>query len=193
MRRTMDGDGPYAELCTSKVRAGFEIYMARYPDFVTHGSADERFRAWKHHIVTGEMYEERTCIIELPYLLITDLEGRFTIHFCGRFSGSPYTKTDEVFWELVSENRDHALLGKEMAMFFLNLMNRSGWGIELNPDVAYYIRSWLIERDNTVGELDLAELESQLSSERLDFVKRAVARSDLKSVLETTPACGPID
>jgi hypothetical protein len=177
--------------CVRGTRAAFDLYHQRYPQFAESGDEETRFKRWKWHIVSSGGYGERHCIIHLPYLLIPDLEGGSDLIFCGRFSGVPITKTDQIFFEIVSEMRDHAQLGISESMQFLMLLNGSLWDIELNPDVDYFVRKWLAQSGYKAKGVETDHLQPVLTPERKAFVDEALVRGDLKSVLETTAPCTP--
>ncbi|MEP2556075.1 MAG: hypothetical protein ABJH63_01335 [Rhizobiaceae bacterium] len=183
-----------AKRCKELLKVSFAIYHQRYPEFAKSGGPEQRFKAWKRHMaVDYDDSDAAFCELYLIFIRVLEPESAPGIVFCGRFSGPPENERDRFFFEHMSEIRNYALLGSGRAMSSLYLLNFPNTGVSLNPDVHYFVRVWLAAGKYFYfgAGTSTEHLKEQLPLARQRFVELAVARNDLKSVLDTTPPCEP--
>jgi len=181
--------------CVASLRRDFALYNERYPAFSRIGGQEQRFAAWKRHLVQSHYagYGIGDCVTRLPALELHDGYDRYSVtglHFCGRFSHSPVTALERRFESIISELVASAETGTLEGISALLLADELLVFVNLNGDVEYALRqSWRYNRHGGQEEWDTGPLSDQLTPARRAFVDRAVEDGDLARVLATTAAC----
>ncbi len=179
----------YIENCELELKIGFDIYKSRYPRFAEIGDKENRFSAWKRHIVEQSKSGLQYCVVDLPFVRFIELFYWGDLIYCGQFSREPETSVEHERVQALSEIIDYARLGKPSALSVLLILNGPDGKVRLNPDLEYYMRRLFKKLGVYDDEWDTAHLEPALSPQRQAFVEAAVEREDFAAVLDTTEPC----
>ncbi len=184
--------GKPTDFCPNVISVQFEIYNDRYPGFAEIGTEEERFKAWKIHIVEGTYDKSLDCIVGEPFMKILDVRREVELVFCGVFSRQPISQSEKAFVNLVVEMLDYMKLGIGSVIGDLIILHKPDdpyVRVNLNPDVEYLFRKSLKLMDIYEGHFNTDHLEPHLTKQRMDFIDAAVQNRDFDAVLDTTPPC----
>ncbi|NKB53813.1 MAG: hypothetical protein GKR97_16620 [Rhizobiaceae bacterium] len=179
----------YTNNCGLGIQAQYKIYNDRYPEFAKVADENERFLAWKYHIVADGKDWLGGCVFGMSFLTILDLIYQVELVFCGVFSRQPNSPVEKAFVDSVVEMREYLKLDVGVMMSHVLILHESGSSVNLNPDVEYYIRKSLEMKDLYDETFRTDHLEELLTRQRRAFLDAAVQNRDFDAVLDTTPPC----
>lgn len=177
--------------CNETLEVEFGIYNRRFSGFDQFGDADQRFLAWKYHIVSDDMSfvvcATHHAVFEIA--AIQDEIGKTGLMFCGKFSREPVSPLERKFVQLIEEMLSYALLGSPDAYESFTYVSEFQGLIDLNPDVEFFLREGLRRAEIFKAEWDTSHLVDQLTPQRRQFLDKAIEADDFAAVLETTAPC----
>ena len=133
-----------ANICEIIVRAEYDLYLQRYPDFKDTGDEAGNFTRWKNHVSADNDERDTICLFVTPLQHLAKLQAerqiRRDFYYCGRYSRTAWTSPEGTARTLVEEALRYASHGNwEAIILFLQAQDENGL-IHLNADVEYYLR-----------------------------------------------------
>jgi len=184
--------------CEGDMRAKFDIYLGRYPEYARTGKPEELFRNWRIAVATGTQPNYDACIILYPYLKILDDSESYPFVmsvYCGASTSIFDNEKEKRLFRLLDELADYtdrANNGGHLGASSLLRLNHFPEFIDFNPGIEYYLRKFLGTDKLYVDLADTSHLEPLLSAERKAFILKAVKDGNFQAVIDTTRPCKPM-
>ena len=174
--------------CRASLQSEYQIYLGRYPNYLSFQDEQDGFSAWKRHIAQNPAVQQITCLYGRLIFQVSELDKSTSIgegfSFCnGKFPRSPRTKHERELVRLTDELADYIFLGSAEAAIVFDRVSAYSRVFTAHPDLTYYMLSFAHKQNaNANEELSrrLASIKELISSKRLDFWMKRYAVVHMK-------------
>ena len=183
--------------CRASLQSEYQIYLGRYPSYLSFQDEQDPFIAWKRHIAQNSAVQQETCLYGRLIFQFSELDKSTFIGedflFCnGQFPRSPRTKHERELIRLTDELTEYVFLGSAKAAIVFGRAGAYSRVFYAHPELRYYMLSFAHKQNakaNAELSRRLASVKKLISSERLEFLDEAVRGSSYKTVLDAMPDC----